>query len=771
MCLRTHSVLAATMLAVAAAAQTPGPAPRFDAWKIIGPGGGGTMIDPTVSSQDPRVVVERSDMTGNYITLDGGQSWRMFNLRDGTQTFAFDPGNPKRVFAGGQALWRSDDSGQTWQMLFPNPAKKTVEHQNGDHADYSLTSNDGNYITGLRISQIVVDAGNSNIVHMAYLDPQSGNTELMISKDGGVTFHGEHEYLADKILLLSYKGSDRLAVGTHGVYLNRADTPKHVGGPGDEITHASAGEADGKTIVFATTSQGDLYVSEDGGKSWQSRTPVLGQQTGQFGAVSAARSNGRIAYVAFRSLRFGGAEEDIYNGIAKTVDAGKTWSIVFRESTHAAANLNASWIEQRAIGHGWENGNSIWFDAPYSLGVAPGNADICYATDLFRTYRTLDGGKTWEQVNSVRLAENRWTTRGLDVTTDYGVEFDPFDSNHIFIDYTDIGAFHSMDGGQSWEPATNGVPEPWRNTTYWLAFDPQVKGLVWGAFSGIHDLPRPKMWRREDALSSYRGGVGISTDGGRHWTPSNTGMNETAFTHVLLDPNSPVGQRTLYACGFGVGVYKSTDNGKTWELKNSGIEETQPFAWRIVRADDGVLYLILARSNEGRSTDEGGSGALYKSVDGAENWTRMSLPDGVNGPNGLALDPQDNRRMYLAAWGQEHEDVDTGGGVFLSTDGGQTWKSIFNQSQHVYDVTIDPKAPGTLYICGFDGAAYRSVDAGATWSRIQGYNFKWGHRVIVDPNDAGKIYITTYGGSVWHGPAAGDPGASEDILTAVPIAR
>jgi len=272
-------------------------------------------------------------------------------------------------------------------------------------------------------------------------------------------------------------------------------------------------------------------------------------------------------------------------------------------------------------------------------------------------------------------------------------------------------------------------------------------------------------------LSSYRGGVGISTDGGRHWTPSNTGMNETAFTHVLLDPNSPVGQRTLYACGFGVGVYKSTDNGKTWELKNSGIEETQPFAWRIVRADDGVLYLILARSNEGRSTDEGGSGALYKSVDGAENWTRMSLPDGVNGPNGLALDPQDNRRMYLAAWGQEHEDVDTGGGVFLSTDGGQTWKSIFNQSQHVYDVTIDPKAPGTLYICGFDGAAYRSVDAGATWSRIQGYNFKWGHRVIVDPNDAGKIYITTYGGSVWHGPAAGDPGASEDILTAVPIAR
>jgi len=248
-------------------------------------------------------------------------------------------------------------------------------------------------------------------------------------------------------------------------------------------------------------------------------------------------------------------------------------------------------------------------------------------------------------------------------------------------------------------------------------------------------------------------------------------MEETAVTHLLLDPASSVAQRTLYACGFGRGVYKSTDNGKNWRLKNEGIEEAHPFAWRIAGGGDGALYLIVARSNQGGYGATSGSGALYKSVDGAEHWTKITLPVGVNGPSGLALDPRDNRRIYLAAWGQERESADSGGGVYLSTDGGGSWKAIFTQSQHVYDVTIDSKSPDTLYICGFDAAAYRSIDGGLHWTRIGGYHFKWGHRVVIDPNDATQIYISTYGGSVWHGPAAGDSAAKEEIATPVPVAQ
>jgi len=86
-------------------------------------------------------------------------------------------------------------------------------------------------------------------------------------------------------------------------------------------------------------------------------------------------------------------------------------------------------------------------------------------------------------------------------------------------------------------------------------------------------------------------------------------------------------------------------------------------------------------------------------------------------------------------------------------------------------VTVDPRNPDVLYACGFEHSAYRSADRGETWKRIRGYNFKWGHRVIPDPGDPRMIYITTFGGSVWHGPALGDPSAPEDIVTVLEKGR
>jgi photosystem II stability/assembly factor-like uncharacterized protein len=142
----------------------------------------------------------------------------------------------------------------------------------------------------------------------------------------------------------------------------------------------------------------------------------------------------------------------------------------------------------------------------------------------------------------------------------------------------------------------------------------------------------------------------------------------------------------------------------------------------------------------------------------------MKLPEGVNGPNGLAIDPRDPNRLYLAAWARAKGLLGVGGGVYISTDGGRSWKASLELDQHVYDVTIEPRDPNVLYAAGFQSSAWRSVDRGAHWTRIAGYNFKWGQRVMPDLEDQKMVYITTFGGGVWHGASSGEKGRN-DIAT------
>jgi len=304
------------------------------------------------------------------------------------------------------------------------------------------------------------------------------------------------------------------------------------------------------------------------------------------------------------------------------------------------------------------------------------------------------------------------------------------------------------------------------NTTYGLVFDPEVKGRIWAVMSGIHDLPRPKMWRGR-GVAHYNGGVVTSEDGGKAWAVSNAGINEAAVTHIVLDPTSPVGKRTLYVCAFGKGVYKSTDNGTTWTLKNNGIKGKEPFAWALTLADDRTLYLVVARRSEDGSIGTQNDGALYRSADGAEHWEEITLPAGCNGPTSLAIDPNDQRRLILSAWGRVAGiGGDTGGGIYISEDSGDTWRQVLDKDQHIHEVTIDQRND-VYYACGFESSAFRTTDRGKTWTRIKGFNFKWGRRVIPDPKNPENIFITTFGGSVWYGPAAGDPKAPEDITTPV----
>ena len=133
---------------------------------------------------------------------------------------------------------------------------------------------------------------------------------------------------------------------------------------------------------------------------------------------------------------------------------------------------------------------------------------------------------------------------------------------------------------------------------------------------GAHDLPRAKMFKT-GWFHLALGGVLKSDDGLCTWHKSSEGMpGNSVTTHIVLDPRSAPGNRTLYVTAFDRGVFKSTDDGLTWERKNGGIAGNLN-AWRLVLTPAGILYLVIVRGRRGGRTVEG---ALYKSADGAGHW-------------------------------------------------------------------------------------------------------------------------------------------------------
>ncbi|MEA2062883.1 MAG: hypothetical protein U9P14_04220, partial [Gemmatimonadota bacterium] len=565
----------------------------------------------------------------------------------------------------------------------------------------------------------------------------------------------------DEVTVFTGKGCVRVNTGTGEI----TSLPL----PVEWVTAAEEGTGQEGTTIYILSPMklldgkltGGVYRSTDWAETWtQVNNGLLyGVPEGSVPGIrtlAVCRTQPGVVYLSSRNSRSVSAQDTTaWNyAVFKTEDSGRTWkpSHLSNSNYYMTGNYTGSWME-RAWGPGW-GGN------PIHLGVAPSDPDICYTGDYGRACRTTDGGRAWTQIYSHDLMDGSVATGGLDVTTCYGVHFDPFRKGHFFISYTDMGLFHTFNGGESWFHSLEGIPRSWTNTCYWVEFDPEVMGRVWTVWGNAHDLPRDKMFGRSGSFDRFQGGIAVSDDDGLTWRKCSNGIPPSVCTNVLVDPASSSRMRTLYVTAFGRGVYKSFDGARSWSEANGGLGKNL-YAWQMRRNSAGRLFVLLARGRrEGGTVD----GELYFSDDKAASWKPLALPEGVNAPHDLQIDPTDDSRMYLSCWTRTGEDgTDTGGGLFRTEDGGSTWKQVFDPRYRVNSAALDPRDPNTIFINTFQNAAFRSDDRGETWERIQGYRFKWGQRAIPDPENPGMLFLTTYGGSVYYGPARGVPDAFEDI--------
>lgn len=763
-------------------------------WTVIGPGGGGGVLLPTISPFDENLLLTHCDMTAAYISKDGGQNWRMFNLWTVPDDFEFDPVNPNTIYtatrgyrysedrgSGLSILYRSEDQGGRWRIIYPD-IRKAKKVKNLQATDLLPSEFIEGAIDGC-IDKVKVDPEDNNQIFLglsplkSYIGGKGENNQsamLVVSKD-----YGESWNLASKIpgqnVKAIFPGSNHGRTNEVTVFTESAcvridlisGEVRQLPLPVEKLIVVEEGTDDLGTKIYLQAPfgrvngviDGGMYVSNDWGKSWKKLNEglfdrVSANELPSFrSGLAVCESEPNVAYISANiptTMENGNSE--LQYTIFKTKNGGENWAPVLRSSTprgYITKNFEGSWME-KSFDPGWGG-------SPIDLAVAPGNSDICMAGDNGRGYMTIDGGKTWKQLYSHNQPDGSVASGGLDVTTCYGIHFDPFNKNHFFISYTDMGLFHTFNSGKSWFHSLTNIPRPWQNTCYWVEFDPKIKGRVWSVWANAHDLPRDKMFG-DTGFDQFKGGVARSDDDGRTWQKSNKGIPENAVcTNILIDPDSPLDARIMYISVFDKGVYKSIDGGHIWNESNTGLENNR-YAWQLRRNANGRLFVLMTRGNLGNKTVDG---ELYFSDDHAKNWNPVQLPKGVNGPHDLLLDPKNIEIMYLSCWPRRLDGKDAHGGVLKTTDGGLSWDQCFFENYRVNAAGMDPDKPNVIFINTFQNAAFRSDDRGENWKRIEGYRFKWGQRAIPDINNPGMLFLTTYGGSVFYGPSKGIP--NEDI--------
>lgn len=759
-------------------------------WVRLGPGGGGSTFLPTFSYHDPAHFAVKCDMTGAYFSGDAGQSYQMVNFPGGVGGFAYDPLDSNIIYCGAAALHKSEDGGKNWKTIFPVSEEILDSVYLGDHADFSYKTSPGSLYPGkpdegTRLANLAVDFENNQQISFSI------GSGLYYSQDAGQNWK-QQDFLEMISAIFPTDAGLLVLTSTQGALFDPATQqvdsfplPKAM----QPAFSFAFGQLDSglKSVLYALHHAGqegefglsEVWKSTDMGAAWEKVShPLLENRENNylpsFSNIAVSRFDGDHAYLVCDRLLENKGEDTRghWYGVLATVDSGTSWEWKIKAGGGSsdytvrdgkeAQNIQDSWVKE-AFG-----GEFIRF---IEVGVAPFDGEKALVTDWYRVLQTKNGGDAWNEAYSEKQEEGSCISRGLDVTTAYGVHVDPFDPHHIAISYTDIGYHHSKNEGESWFRSVEGVPVAWDNTCYGMVFDPDVQGKVWSVWSSLHDFPRGKMTRNPEWKNYSRGGVCVSENGGDSWAVSSEGLGENApATSIVLDPNSEPGNRTLYATVYNKGVFKSTDDGKNWILKNVGIEAAGGF-WQVEFQPDGGLLLVTTPTPQhlaGKRGREVYWGAVYYSSNGADSWEKLPLPAKIKFPNHIVTDPTNSNRLLLSCWGDitlsdlvgrgvaestgENTHFDLDGGLWLSEDRGQHWTNIFDKEAYVYAATIDSYHPDHFYLNTFNHGTWKSTDGGSNWRKLPGYDFHWGHQVIIDPADREKVYLTTFGGSVWHGP-------------------
>jgi len=261
------------------------------------------------------------------------------------------------------------------------------------------------------------------------------------------------------------------------------------------------------------------------------------------------------------------------------------------------------------------------------------------------------------------------------------------------------------------------------------------------------------------------GGVWKSTDAGIHWKPIFDDQLAQSIGSIAIAPSDPnvvwvgTGEPFIRSnVSIGDGIYKSTDAGKTWT--HMGLGKTGRIARVLIDPrNPDVVFAAAIGTCYGPQQERG----VFRTTDGGKTWERVLFVDENTGASDLAMDASNPRTLFAGMWPIDiktwgRKSGGPGGGVWVSHDGGTTWKHITGHGLPdpplgkiaVAVAASNPQRVYALIETGDRGSLWRSDDGGEKWklvnySRLLNERPHYYTRMLVMPDNANEVYFPSNG--------------------------
>ena len=510
-----------------------------------------------------------------------------------------------------------------------------------------------------------------------------------------------------------------IAAATHGQHFEGMKY-RNVGPTRGGRVTAVAGSVAAPSTFYLGASGGGIWKTEDYGTSWNNVSDGY-FSTPSIGDIAVAQNDANIIYVGTGS---DGLRSNVIagKGMYKSIDGGATWQHIGLDDT---GHIGAVEINP-------ENHNVVYVAA---IGQA------FNANEERGLYKTVDGGRNWEQVLYIS-----------DETGISDVEMLPGNPEIVFAtawkaerkpwtiisggENEEGGLFKSVDGGASWDKITEGLPTGLIGKMD-LALSPADSSIVYllveapgdeaGLYKSIdqgqtfeqvsdHDgiITRPFYYanidvdpQNPDIVYAMSTGNFISKDGGENWERLATPHGDNH--DMWINPNDP----DLYIQANDGGANVTHNGGQTWSTQFN-----QPTAELYqVEVDDQYPYWLYAGMQDNGTTIAVPSIAPY----GVQHSNRWIVDTGGCETGPAVPKPGDHNIVYAdckGRFGVFDKRLGTEKGYYVGAANmyGQNPRDLRYRFQRVSPIHVSPHDPGVVYHTS--QYVHRTTDEGKTWETI-----------------------------------------------------